>query len=171
MAAAGIFHTSYLCPHSVKRLQTDRPTGCLFSVCLGGDTLSLLHFNDSLSSLLLPQPLCLFAFSEPQPLSPSAFLGQPRPGPVPSASLPQQGGPVQDPVLPAGSLTQTRCGFFLPFLLFPLSCPGLQGVRERRGPPPTSCSSPLPPCPVPLPSPRSEGRQCVTEHVPSASSG
>lgn len=160
-----ILTLSSLCKTSVER-----STGRLFSVCFGGDTISILHFNDSFSSLLSPQPFCLFTFSEPQPLSPLPSWASQGLCQYPLLPSPNERGPVQDPALPAGSLTQTRCGFFLPFLLLPLSCPGLQGVRKRRGPPPTSCSSPLLPCPALRPSPRSEGQQCMAEHLFSASS-
>lgn len=169
MADSGIFHTSFLCPHSVKHLQMDLLVVCFLfvlgvthSLFFTLTTPSLHYYCPSHSVYLLLQnpshfPLCFPGAAE----ACASTLCFP----------PTARGPVQDPVLPAGSLTQTRCGFFLPFLLFPLSCPGLQGVRERRGPPPTSCSSPLPPCPVLLPSPRSEGQQCMAERVSSASSG
>lgn len=150
-----------LSPFGAKHLQTGS-IGRLFSVCLGCDTISILHFNDSFLYYY-----CLTTLFICFPLAPSTFpffsqIGRGPCQPAPLPFLPSLGrsSPMasQGPALPAGNLTQTRCGFLLLFLLLPLIFQGLQGAEGEERLSTHILLSPQLPCPALRPMPRTGGR-------------
>lgn len=155
-------------PFGAKHLQTGS-TGRLFSVCLGCDTISILHFNDS---FLYYYCLNHFVYLlSPCPIHfPSLLPDWPGPMPArPASLLPQLGGrspptASQGPALPAGNLTQTRCGFLLLFLLLPLIFQGLQGAEGEERLSTHILLSPQLPCPALRPMPRT-GRRGVHDRT------
>lgn len=132
----GIFQASSICRSSVPNTCRVDLLAIYFLFVLGETqspffTLITLHYyclNHSvhLLALFLPVTLCLNHFPSLLPVwqgacQPSLLPFLPSSGPSPLAS--------QGPAVPAGNLTQTRCGFLLLFLLFPLICQGLQRVE------------------------------------------
>lgn len=172
LVGCGIFQASFICRASVPNICRVDLLAVYFLFVLGVTQspffismtlLFIIIVSTTLLICFLPAPTTfpLFSRMDRGPCQPSLLPFLPKSGLSPLAS--------QGPVLPAGNLTQTRCGFFLLFLLLPLICQGLQGA-ERWGRLSTRICSPASASQsTPQPMPRG-GEQCMTEHLFGANS-